>query len=324
MASDSPDSSIVRAAVVQAAPVAFDRERTLEKVACLTAEAAGQGARLVVFPEAFISAYPRGLSFGAVVGHRTAEGREQYRRYWESAVDVPGPAAEALASIAERSGVYLVIGVIERDGGTLYCTVLFFAPNGSYLGKHRKLMPTASERLIWGFGDGSTLPVFDTPLGRLGAVICWENYMPLLRTAMYAKGIQLYCAPTADGRETWLPTMRHIALEGRCFVLSCNQFCRRSDYPADYATPFGDDPDMVLSRGGSCIVGPLGDVLAGPDFSGECILTADLDLGDIARGKFDFDVVGHYARPDVFQLRVDERSQSPVVTTPDVMERRAD
>jgi nitrilase len=232
-------------------------------------------------------------------------------------VDVPGPAVETLAGIAARSGVYLVIGVIERDGGTLYCTVLFFAPDGRYLGKHRKLMPTASERLIWGFGDGSTLPVFDTPLGRLGAVICWENYMPLLRTAMYAKGIQLYCAPTADGRETWLPTMRHIALEGRCFVLSCNQFCRRSDYPADYETSFGDEPDTVLSRGGSCIVGPLGDVLAGPDFSGECILTADLDLGDIARGKFDFDVVGHYARPDVFQLRVDERSQSPVVTTTD-------
>lgn len=314
------ESSIVRVAVVQAAPVAFDRERTIERVRELSTEAAGCGARLVVFPEAFVSAYPRGLSFGAVVGSRTDAGREEYRRYWESAVDVPGPAVEALGDIAAQSSVYLVLGVIERDGGTLYCTVLFFAPDGRYLGKHRKLMPTASERLIWGFGDGSTLPVFDTPLGKLGAVICWENYMPLLRMAMYAKGIQLYCAPTADGRDTWLSTMRHIALEGRCFVLSCNQFCRRRDYPANYDTPFGDDPDTIVSRGGSCIIGPLGQILAGPNFDGEAILTADLDIGDIARGKFDFDVVGHYARPDVFQLRVNEQPGPPVVTQNDVTE----
>jgi nitrilase len=307
----------VRAAVVQAAPVAFDLERTLEKAGALTVEAASRGAELVVFPEAFVSAYLRGLSFGAVVGNRTREGREEYRRYWDSAVDVPGPAVDTLAEIAERSHVYLVIGVIERDGGTLYCTVLFFAPDGRYLGKHRKLMPTASERLIWGFGDGSTLPVFDTPLGRLGAVICWENYMPLLRMAMYAKGIQLYCVPTADGRDTWAATMQHIALEGRCFVLSSNQFCRRSDYPDDYATPFGNEPDTVISRGGSCIIAPLGQMLAGPDFTGECILTADLDMGDIARGKYDFDVVGHYARPDVFRLHVNEQPQPIVVTAAD-------
>ena len=305
-------AATARAAVVQAAPVAFDRERTLAKVAALTADAAGRGAELVVFPEAFVSAYPRGLTFGAAIGSRTPEGREAYRRYWESAIDVPGPAVDALAAIAARCRVHLVIGVIERDGGTLYCTVLFFAPEGRYLGKHRKLMPTAAERLVWGFGDGSTLPVFDTPLGRLGAVICWENYMPLLRMAMYAKGIQLYCAPTADGRDTWLATMQHVALEGRCFVLSCNQFARRADYPADYATHFGDDPASVLSRGGSCIIGPLGQVLAGPDFEGECILTADLDLGDIARGKYDFDVVGHYARPEIFRLQVNEQPQVAV------------
>jgi nitrilase len=304
--------NLVRAAVVQAAPVAFERERTLEKVRALTHDAARQGAQLVVFPEAFISAYPRGLSFGAVVGSRTPEGREEYRRYWESAVDVPGPAVETLTEIAVQSQTYLVIGVIERDGGTLYCIVLFFAPDGRYLGKHRKLMPTASERLVWGFGDGSTLPVFDTTIGRLGAVICWENYMPLLRMAMYAKGIQLYCAPTADGRDTWIATMQHIALEGRCFVLSCNQFARRCDYPEMYTTPFGNEPDTVLSRGGSCIVNPLGQILAGPNFAEECILTADLDLDEIARGKFDFDVVGHYARPDVFRLHVNEQPQPAV------------
>lgn len=305
--------NIVRAAVVQAAPVAFQRERTLEKVLALTNDAASQGARLIVFPEAFISAYPRGLSFGAVVGSRTSEGREQYRRYWESAVDVPGPAVDRLGEIAVQNKVYLVMGVIERDGGTLYCTVLFFAPDGRYLGKHRKLMPTASERLVWGFGDGSTLPVFETDIGRIGAVICWENYMPLLRMAMYAKGIQLYCAPTADGRDTWIATMQHIALEGRCFVLSCNQFARRSDYPESYTTPFGDEPETVLSQGGSCIVNPLGQIIAGPNFTEACILTADLDMREIERGKYDFDVVGHYARPDVFRLHVNEQPR-PVVS----------
>lgn len=312
-------SQVIRAAVVQAASIAFDRERTLEKVRALTADAASQQAQLVVFPEAFIAGYPRGLSFGAVVGDRSAEGREQYRWYWESAVDIPGPAMEALAQVAAQNHVYLVVGVIERDGGTLYCTVVFFAPNGSYLGKHRKLMPTASERLIWGFGDGSTLPVFDTPIGRLGAVICWENYMPLLRMTMYSKGIQLYCAPTADGRDGWIASMQHIALEGRCFVLSCNQFARRSDYPTDYPTAFGDAPETVLSRGGSCIVDPLGRILAGPNYSGECILTADLDLGDIARGKYDFDVVGHYARPDVFRLQVTEETRSAVIGATDAI-----
>jgi nitrilase len=309
---DQSSAAPVCVAVVQAAPVAFDVARTLEKVADLAADAAGKGARLMLFPEAFVSAYPRGLDFGAVVGSRTAAGREQFRRYWESAIDVPGPHVEQLGGIARTNRAHLVMGVIERDGGTLYCTVLFFAPDGRCLGKHRKLMPTASERLIWGFGDGSTLPVLQTEIGRLGAVICWENYMPLVRTAMYAKGVEIYCAPTADGRDTWLPTVQHIAQEGRCFVLSCNQFARRRDYPADYPTAFGDDPDAVLSRGGSCIIGPLGQILAGPDFNGETILTADLDLGEIARARLDFDVVGHYSRPDVFQLVVDETRRTPV------------
>ena len=307
--------SIIRASVVQAASVAFDRDACVERVRGLAAEAAGQGSRLIVFPEAFVPGYPRGLDFGAKVGSRTDAGREQFRRYWEGAVDVPGPAVEALGVAAREAGAYLVVGVVERDGGTLYCTVLFFAPGGALMGKHRKLMPTASERLIWGFGDGSTLPVFPTPIGRIGAAICWENYMPMLRMHLYAKGVQLYCAPTADGRETWVPTVRHVALEGRCFVLSCNQFARRSDYPDDDPIE-ADGPDDVLSRGGSCIVDPLGRLLAGPNFEGECVLTADLDLAEVARGKFDFDVAGHYARPDVFRLEVDERPKAPVVSLP--------
>jgi nitrilase len=302
------------AAVVQAASAGFDAPRTLQKLRQLAADAARRGAKIAVFPEAFVSAYPKGLDFGARVGSRTAKGRDDFRRYFESAIDVPGPATEFMGKAAAENGLHLVVGVIERALGTLYCTVLFFAPDGRYLGKHRKLMPTASERLIWGFGDGSTLPVFDTELGKVGAVICWENYMPLLRTAMYAKGVQIYCAPTADGRPTWLPTMQHVAMEGRCFVLSCNQFSRRRDFPADYDPIEGNDPDTVISKGGSCIVGPLGEVLAGPHWEGEAILTAELDLGAIAAGKFDFDVVGHYARPDIFRLHVNERPMPPVVS----------
>src|SRR5215475_3875307 len=305
-------SNPFKAAVVQAASVAFDRERTLDKAASLCAEAAGNGARLIVFPEAFVSAYPRGLDFGAVVGSRTEEGRRDFQRYWESSVDVPGPATDAFRRIARTNNIYLVMGVIEREGGTLYCTVLFFAPDGTYLGKHRKLMPTASERLVWGFGDGSTMPVYDTPLGKLGAVICWENYLPLMRAAMYAKGIEIYCAPTADARDSWVASMRHIACEGRCFVLACNQFNRRRDFPTDYRTSFGDDPEAILTRGGSCIVDPFGNFLAGPNFEGEAILTAEIDRAQIIRGKYDLDVVGHYARPDVFQLHVDARAKQPV------------
>ena len=303
---------MTKVAVIQASPVVFDREATLAKVAALTAEAAAQGAQLALFPEAFLSAYPRGLDFGAVIGSRTEQGRADFERYWQSSVDVPGPSATELGRIAHTNHIYLIIGVIERDGGTLYCTVLFFSPNGELMGKHRKVMPTASERLVWGFGDGSTLPVFDTPLGKLGAVICWENYLPLLRAAMYAKGIQIYCAPTADCRESWLATMRHIAVEGRCFVLGANQFARRRDFPADYNAFRDTPPDTLITSGGSCIVDPFGNFLAGPNTGSEVILTAEIDLNQIVRGKFDLDVVGHYARPDIFQLHVDERPKQPV------------
>jgi nitrilase len=278
----------VRASVVQAGSLLYDTEATLAKAEALAAEVAASGARLAVFPEAFIGGYPKGADFGARVGSRTPEGRKLFRRYFESAIEVPGPATERLGKAARAHGLWLVIGVIERDGGTLYCTVLFFAPDGSLAGKHRKLMPTGMERLIWGFGDGSTLPAIETGFGKIGAVICWENYMPLLRAAMYAKGVRFYCAPTVDDRETWPVTMRHIALEGRCFVLSACQFVAGS------------------IGGGSLIASPLGQILAGPAREGECILTADIDPGEVAEGKFDLDVVGHYARPDVFRLEVNE------------------
>src|SRR5215471_10652600 len=311
---EAPQSVLRRfkVAVIQASPVVFDRDRTLQKVSVLTGEAARKGAQLVLFPEAFVSGYPRGLDFGAVVGSRTEQGREDFRRYWDSSVDVPGTAVHELAQAACDNQIYLVIGVVERDGGTLYCSVLFFAPDGNLLGKHRKIMPTGSERLVWGFGDGSTMPVFDTPLGKLGAVSCWENYLPLLRTAMYGKGIELYCAPTADPRDSRIASMRHIAVEGRCFVLSCNQFNRQSDFPPEYGASFTGDPQSVVTRGGSCIVDPFGNFLAGPNFEGEAILTAEIDRAQIVRGKYDLDVVGHYARPDIFRLQVDERPKTPL------------
>ena len=303
----------VRVAVVQAGSIPFDTNACVDKAASLAREAGAMGARVVVFPEAFIAGYPKGLSYGLVVGARDPRGREEFRLYLESAIEVPGPETARLGEAAAAAGAYLVIGVIERERGTCYCTVLFFGPDGALLGKHRKLMPTALERMIWGFGDGSTLTVVDSPYGRIGSVICWENYMPMLRMAMYAKNVALYCAPTADDRDTWIASMRHVALEGRCFVLTACQVLRRRDFPDTVRVSLGDAPDAVLMRGGSAIIDPLGRVLAGPHFDGETILTADLDLDEIGRGKFDFDVVGHYSRPDVFQLVVNEKPAPPVV-----------
>lgn len=299
----------VKAAVVQAAPVLFDRQATLEKVGRLCLEAAGQEAQLILFPEAFIPAYPRGLSFGAVVGSRTPAGRELFQRYWVGSISVPGPETDRLGAFAHQARAYLAIGVIERDDrgsqGTLYCTLLYFGPDGSLLGKHRKIKPTASERLIWGEGDGSTLTVFQTPFGRVGGLICWENYMPLARMAMYEQGVDLYLAPTADARDVWQASMVHIACEGRCFVLGCNQFVTRSMYPPDLAglDDLSGQPE-ILCRGGSVIVSPLGRVLAGPLFDQEGILTAELDLGEVVGGRFDLDVTGHYNRPDIFHFEV--------------------
>jgi nitrilase len=320
MTSTAPATS-VNVAVVQAGSIPFDAEACIDKAERLIGEAAATGAKVIVFPEAFVTGYPKGLSYGTVVGARDAAGREEFRLYLDAAIEVPGPQTARLGKAAAKHGAYVVIGVIERERGTCYCTVLFFGPDGRLLGKHRKLMPTAMERLIWGFGDGSTLTAVDSPYGRIGSVICWENYMPMLRMAMYSKNIALYCAPTADDRDTWLSTMQHVALEGRCFVLTACQFLRKKDFPPSVRVSLGDSPDAVLMRGGSAIVSPLGKVLAGPHFDSETILTATLDLSDIGRAKFDFDVVGHYSRPDVFQLTVNEAPARPVAAAPPPTER---
>lgn len=308
------------AAVVQATPVLFDRDATVDKAVKLIAEAAAQGASLVVFPEAFIPAYPRGFSFGTVVGSRSPEGRGLWQRYWDESVDVPGAETQHLGKAAREHGVHVVMGVTEREGrygeasgGTLYCSTLYFGPDGALLGTHRKLKPTAAERIIWGEGDGSTLTAVPTELGILGGLICWEHYMPLARAAMYGKGVQVWLAPTADSRETWQATMRHIALEGRCWVLGCNQYVRKTDYPHDLPElELLDTQPDIMSRGGSVIVSPLGEVVEGPLWDEEGILYAEIDLAEVSRAKLDFDPVGHYARPDVFRLVVDEREKRTV------------
>ncbi|WYX11715.1 carbon-nitrogen hydrolase family protein [Achromobacter xylosoxidans] len=287
-----------------------DKEATLERILAFEAEITASGAALVVMPEALLGGYPKGEIFGTRLGYRLPEGRQAYARYYQNAIDVPGPETDALAALSQRTGASLVIGVIERAGSTLYCTALYFDPAAGLAARHRKLMPTGTERLIWGQGDGSTLPVVETAAGRVGGAICWENHMPLLRTAMYAKGVQIWCAPTVDERDIWQCSMRHIAHEGRCFVISA---CQVQPSPAELGLDVpGWDPQRPLINGGSLIVGPLGEVLAGPLHGQTGLLTATIDIEDLVRARYDFDVVGHYARPDVFTLDVDERVRQSV------------
>jgi nitrilase len=290
-------------AAVQAGSVLGDTEKTIAKLDHFAGICAEKRVDLAVFPEAFIGGYPKGMSFGATLGIRTDEGRGLFQQYADCAITVPGVITERIGNIAKKHSLYLVVGAIERAGGTLYCTALYVGPDGTLLGKHRKLMPTAVERLIWGFGDGSTLAVIDSPIGKFGALICWENYMPLARMAMYAQHIQIYCAPTVDDRDAWIPTLRHIAREGRCFVISSCQFLTREAYPPNWIANTEHLPGTPI-RGGSCIVDPMGNIVAGPQFGEEGVLTADINLDDIIKGTFDFDVVGHYARPDVFRFQV--------------------
>ena len=292
----------VRVAVVQTAPVAFDLQATLARVHEQTRLAAADGAALVLFPEAFVSAYPRGLTFGATIGSRSEAGRAWYQRYWASSVELHGESGARLAAMAREHAVHLAIGVIERAGSSLYCSVALYTPDGTLAHVHRKLVPTAAERIVWAQGDGRSVHGVPTPLGVIGAAICWEHYMPLLRTALYEDGVQLWLAPTADSRDSWLATVRHVATEGRCFVLSANQHARRRDYPTDYPLDEVLDADAVITRGGSCIVDPFGEIMAGPVYDADALLIADLDLGATVRARLDLDVTGHYARPDVFQL----------------------
>jgi len=295
----------IKVGVVQATPALFELEKTVEIVISWIKKAAKEGCELVLFPESFIPCYPRGLSFDAMVGRRTDKSRDLWLDYWNNSIETESEHIEKISEAIKEAGLFVALGVTEKEsvGGSLYCTLLYFAPNGRLLGKHRKIKPTGLERYIWAESDGSTLVSFDTRIGKMGGLICWENYMPLARMAMYQQGVELYLAPTADARESWQSTMQHIALEGRCFVLASNQFVKKSDYPEKYLEDLKDEPE-IMSVGGSVILSPMGEVLAGPLWNEEGLLTAELDFSLLAKSKLDFDVVGHYSRNDVFQFEV--------------------
>jgi len=292
----------VKVAVIQTAPVLFNKQATLEKALGLIKQVAEQGAQLVVFPEAFIPAYPRGLGFGTIVGERLPEGREMWARYFSQSVEVPGPETYELSQIAKKYQLYLGMGISESDQrGTLYCTYLIFNSDGRLISHHRKIKPTGFERVIWGEGDGSSIKVHQTEIGRIGTLICWENYMPLARMRLFEQGVQIYLAPTADNRDAWQCTLRHIACEGRCFVIGCNQHVTKSMYPKDILSSGELEkwPEEICP-GGSAIVSPMGEYVVKPVW-GERVIFADLDLAEIIHGKFDLDISGHYSRKDIFK-----------------------
>jgi predicted amidohydrolase len=298
-------------AVCQCACQEFDFEKTLLHLEKYSREAASKGARLALFPEAFIGGYPRFSNFGTSIGTRSDEGREEFLRYYQGAISIKNPNEKSdeiqrIEQIARNENLFLIIGIIEKDGGTLYCSVIYIHPCEGFIHCRRKLMPTASERIIWGYGDVKdvkSIP-FDKNIS-IGALICWENYMPLLRYHMYSQNIQIYLAPTADGRDVWIPTMQHIAIEGRNYVLSANQFVKTKNMPKEHPLPKEYlDQECVLTNGGSVIIDPFGKILAGPLYGKEGILIAEIDTDECIKGKMDFDVCGHYARKDAFRLIV--------------------
>ncbi len=292
----------VKVGLVQDSPVFFDRAKTLDKLEMLTKKYVQEGCELLVFPESFIPGYPRGFDFGARVGSRTPEGRELYATYRDQSFSLEGDELKRLKKLSRSQNVYLVIGVTEKkeDNGSLYCSMLYISPTDGLLAVHRKIKPTGTERTIWAEAGAESMVSCDTKIGKLGGLICWENYMPLARMAMYRKGVELYIAPTADSRDEWTATMQHIALEGRCFVLGCNQYYTKSMYPETYRSLAVSDPE-ALCPGGSVIVSPLGKIIAGPLFGEAGVVTAELDLAEINKSKLDFDVIGHYSRNDLFQ-----------------------
>jgi nitrilase len=304
----------VKVGVVQATPALFDLEKTVEIIVSWIERGASEGCEMLLFPESFIPCYPRGLDFDAIVGKRTEKGRNQWLEYWENSLEIPSKSFEIIQKAVKKANIFVFMGVTERAsvGGSLYCSLLYFDPKGRLIGTHRKLKPTGLERYVWAESDGSTLVSFDTKLGKIGGLICWENYMPLARMAMYEKGVEIYLAPTADSRSSWQSTMQHIALEGRCFVLSANQYVQKSDYPEKYLDDLKHESD-IMCAGGSVIISPMGEVLAGPLWNAEGLLVAELDFSILAKSKLDFDVVGHYARKDIFNLVIRHQPEIEIV-----------
>ncbi len=294
-----------RVGVVQACPALFDLNTSIEIAIDWIKKGQEAGCELLLFPESFLPAYPRGLRFDAVVGRRSEASRIAWRRYWEQCVDPSSDVLAPLQAAIKEAGIYVALGVTEREplGGSLYCSLLYFDHEGKLVGKHRKLKPTGLERYLWAEGDGSDLGPLSTPLGRVGGLICWENYMPLARMALYQAGVEIYLAPTADARPSWQATMQHIALEGRCYVMGANQVVRKQDYPEEWQSDLAEEPEWMC-EGGSVILSPQGEVLAGPLWKQEGLLQADLDSQVLIQSKLDFDVRGHYARPDVFEFGI--------------------
>ena len=295
----------LKVCVIQDSPVFFDKEKTILKVEKLTRKYAKQACKLIVFPESFIPGYPRGFSFGAKIGSRTTEGRNLYSEYYDNSIAMASEDLKRLEKLAKSEDVYIVIGVTEKDNihGSLYCSMLYISPTDGLLGVHRKIKPTGTERTVWSEADGESLVTFKTKIGKLGGLICWENYMPFARMAMYKKGVEIYIAPTADSREEWVATMQHIALEGRCFVLGCNQYFTKSMYPDKYQSFVIEEPENMCA-GRSVIVSPLGKIIAGPLLNEAGALVTEIDLDDIKMSKLDFDVIGHYSRNDIFKFEV--------------------
>jgi len=285
----------------------MDKKATIDKACDLIDQAAKEGASLAVFPEAFVSGYPDWVWVLPPAQKQLIN--ELYREMLENAVTIPDDSIGRLCKTAKKAGIYVTIGVNERNSeasnASLFNTLVYIGPDGKLLGKHRKLIPTGGERLMWSQGGGDTLVSFDTSIGKLGGLICWENFMPLARNVMYTNGVQVYVAPTWDSSETWHIAMRHIAREGGMFVIGCAPCVKMSDIPDRYEfkKSYPKEREFV-NKGNSCIVGPGGNVLAGPLEGEQSIIYAEIDLKDIPSQKWLYDVAGHYSRPDVFEFGV--------------------
>lgn len=301
--------NICKIALVQAEPVMFDKAASLEKALKYIDEAATQNPDLIVFPELFIPGYPVGMNFGFSVGKRTEDGRKDWKRYYDASVVAGEEEFEQLAETAKKTGTYISIGFSERDSviGTLYNSNVIFEPDGSYK-VHRKLKPTGSERVVWGDANKDYFPITETPWGPIGSLICWESYMPLACVALYQKGITIYISPNTNDNLEWQATIQHIAIEGKCFFVNSDMIIRRSSYPSDLeeGDAVSNLPEFVC-RGGSCVIDPYGHYLTEPVWDEETIIYAELDMNLVSACKMEHDAVGHYARPDVLELKVNEK-----------------
>lgn len=308
---------MTRIAVIQESPVLLDRQKTIEKAVQLIEQAASAGAELIVFPEAYISGYPAWI-WRLRPGSDWGTSEALHSRLLDSAVDIDAGNLKSLCDAAKRRKVSIVCGMNERDGqlskATLYNTVVIIGAEGHILNRHRKLMPTNPERMVWGFGDGSGLNVVDTPAGRIGTLLCWENYMPLARYALYSQGVEVYVAPTYDSGNGWLGTMQHIAREGRCWVICSGVALTNDDIPTDFPDRESLYPatEEWINPGDSSVIAPGGDIIAGPMRKEKGILYAEVDSKRVGPAKRDLDITGHYSRPDIFTLNVNRKTQSPI------------